>query len=144
MKTKVLFLCTGNSARSQMAEGYLRHLAGEDYEVLSAGTAPVGLNPLAVEVMSEIGIDISRQASKNVSQFLGASIPYVITVCDRARESCPIFPGAFRLIHWSFDDPAAVEGTREEKLAAFRRVRDEIAESIDREFLNKPSIHQYP
>lgn len=142
MKTKVLFLCTGNSARSQMAEGYLRHVAGEDYEVMSAGTAPVGLNPLAVEVMREIGIDISRQTSKNVSALLGTSIPFVVTVCDRARESCPVFPGAFRLLHWSFDDPAAVEGPREEKLAAFRLVRDEIASSIDREFLNKPSVHQ--
>ncbi|MGE5324799.1 MAG: arsenate reductase ArsC [Actinomycetota bacterium] len=142
MKAKVLFLCTGNSARSQMAEGYLRHVAGEDYEVMSAGTAPVGLNPLAVEVMREIGIDISRQTSKNVSQFLGANIPYVITVCDRARESCPIFPGAFRLLHWSFDDPAAVEGPGEEKLAAFRRVRDQIAASIDRQFLNRPLLHE--
>lgn len=142
MKTKVLFLCTGNSARSQMAEGYLRHLAGEDYDVLSAGIAPVGLNPLAVEAMREIGIDISRHTSKNVSTLLGVSIPFVVTVCDRARESCPIFPGAFRLIHWSFDDPAAVEGTREEKLAAFRRVRDQIAASIERQFLNKPSVHQ--
>lgn len=142
MKTKVLFLCTGNSARSQMAEGYLRHVAGADYEVMSAGTAPVGLNPLAVEVMREIGIDISRQTSKNVSGLLGMSIPFVVTVCDRARESCPIFPGAFRLIHWSFDDPAAVEGPGQEKLAAFRRVRDEIAASIDREFLTAPSVHQ--
>lgn len=142
MKTKVLFLCTGNSARSQMAEGYLRHLAGEDYDVLSAGIAPVGLNPLAVEAMREIGIDISPHTSKNVSTLLGVSIPFVVTVCDRARESCPIFPGAFRLIHWSFDDPAAVEGTREEKLAAFRRVRDQIAASIERQFLNKPSVHQ--
>ncbi|HSM86418.1 MAG TPA: arsenate reductase ArsC [Candidatus Limnocylindrales bacterium] len=134
MKTKVLFLCTGNSARSQMAEGYLRRRAGEQYEVLSAGTHPAGLNPLAVEAMRELGIDIAGQRSKSVSEFLGESIAYVITVCDRARESCPIFPGALHLLHWSFDDPAAVQGSHEEKLKAFRRVRDEIAESIDRQF----------
>lgn len=92
MKTKVLFLCTGNSARSQMAEGYLRHVAGEDYEVMSAGTAPVGLNPLAVEVMREIGIDISRQTSKNVSALLGTSIPFVVTVCDGPESPAPFFP----------------------------------------------------
>ncbi len=138
MKPKVLFLCTGNSSRSQMAEGYLRHIAGEEYEVLSAGTAPVGLNPLAVEVMRELGIDISRQTSKNVSQFLGMNIPFVITVCDRAKESCPIFPGTFQFLSWSFDDPAAVQGPREEKLATFRRVRDEIAERIKRQFVHQP------
>lgn len=140
MKPKVLFLCTGNSARSQMAEGCLRHIAGDQYDVLSAGTAPVGLNPLAVEVMREIGIDISRQTSKNVSQFLGMNIPFVITVCDRAKESCPVFPGAFQFISWSFDDPAAVAGSREEKLAAFRRVRDEIAERITRQFARRSTV----
>lgn len=140
MKPKVLFLCTGNSARSQMAEGCLRHIAGDQYDVLSAGTAPVGLNPLAVEVMREIGIDISRQTSKNVSQFLGVNIPFVITVCDRAKESCPVFPGAFQFISWSFDDPAAVAGSREEKLAAFRRVRDEIAERITRQFSRQSTV----
>ncbi|HKR95819.1 MAG TPA: arsenate reductase ArsC, partial [Candidatus Angelobacter sp.] len=93
MKTKVLFLCTGNSARSQMAEGLLRHYAGDEYEVFSAGTNPVRLNPLAVQAMREIGIDISQQRSKNVTEFHGMDIPYVITVCDRAKESCPIFPG---------------------------------------------------
>ncbi len=142
MKPKVLFLCTGNSARSQMAEGCLRHIAGDQYDVLSAGTAPVGLNPLAVEVMREIGIDISRQTSKNVSQFLGMNIPFVITVCDRAKESCPVFPGAFQFISWSFDDPAAVAGSREEKLAAFRRVRDEIAERITRQFARRSTVRK--
>ena len=135
MKPKVLFLCTGNSARSQMAEGLLRHFAGNDYEVLSAGTNPTGLNPLAVEAMREIGIDISRQSSKNVSQFVGLSIPYVVTVCDRAKESCPIFPGRSQFVSWSFDDPAAVTGTPENKLAAFRRVRDEMAEHIRKHFV---------
>jgi arsenate reductase len=136
MPSKVLFLCTGNSARSQMAEGYLRHVAGHEYEVFSAGTDPVGLNPLAVEAMREIGIDISQQRSKHVREFLGAKIPFV---CDRARESCPIFPGAIRFIHWSFPDPAAAQGSHEERLAAFRRVRDEIARHIDEDFTAKPA-----
>lgn len=140
MKTRVLFLCTGNSARSQMAEGYLRHVAGDEYEVLSAGTAPVGLNPLAVEAMREIGIDISRQTSKDVSQFLGIHIPFVVTVCDRAKESCPIFPGAFQFISWTLEDPAAVQGSHEEKLAAFREVRDEIARRIQQQFLTKALV----
>lgn len=135
MKPKVLFLCTGNSARSQMAEGLLRHYAGNDFEVLSAGTNPAGLNPLAVESMREIGIDISYQTSKNVAQFLGLSIPYVVTVCDRAKESCPIFPGTFQFLSWSLDDPAEATGTRGEQLAAFRRVRDQIAEHIKNQFL---------
>ena len=113
-----------------MAEGYLRYLAGDEYEPFSAGTDPVGLNPLAVEAMREIGIDISQQRSKNVSEFLGMSIPFVVTVCDRARESCPIFPGGFQFMSWSLPDPAEAQGTREEKLAAFRKVRDEIGERI--------------
>ena len=139
MKPRVLFLCTGNSARSQMAEGLLRHFAGNDYEILSAGTDPVGVNPLAVEAMREIGIDISGHSSKNVSQFLGQSFPYVVTVCDRAKELCPIFPGAYKILSWSFDDPAAVPGTREERLAAFRRVRDELAEQIKKQFVIVPA-----
>jgi arsenate reductase len=142
MKPKVLFLCTGNSARSQMAEGLLRHYAGNDYEVLSAGTHPAEVNPLAIEVMEEIGVDISRQTSKNVSTFLGANIPYVVTVCDRAKESCPIFPGAFKILSWSFDDPAAIGGSKEERLAAFRRVRDELAECIRKQFVTVPSASQ--
>ncbi|HEX7289074.1 MAG TPA: arsenate reductase ArsC [Candidatus Angelobacter sp.] len=135
MKPKVLFLCTGNSARSQMAEGLLRHYAGNDYEVLSAGTNPAGVNPLAIEAMREIGIDISRQTSKNVSEFLGLNIPYVVTVCDRAKESCPIFPGTFQFLSWSLDDPASATGAREEKLAVFQRVRDELAERIKKQFV---------
>ncbi len=134
-KVKVLFLCTGNSARSQMAEGYLRHVASDEFEPLSAGIEPRGLNPLAVEAMREIGIDISRQQSKDVRDFLSQTIPYVITVCDNAREHCPIFPRTYKFLHWGLDDAAAVQGTREEKLAVFRRVRDEIARRIDEELV---------
>jgi len=134
-KAKVLFLCTGNSARSQMAEGFLRHYAGDQYEVFSAGTRPSKLNPLAVEAMREIGIDISHQHSKDVAGFLGMPIQYVITVCDRAKESCPIFPSAFQFLSWSFEDPAEAEGTHDEKLAVFRRVRDQIGERIQKQFL---------
>ena len=122
-----------------MAEGLLRHYAGNEYEVFSAGTHPSGLNPLAIEVMREIGIDISRQTSKNVTDFLGLSIPCVVTVCDRAKESCPIFPGTSQVISWSFDDPAAATGTRNEKLAVFRRVRDEIAGHISKQFVKLPA-----
>jgi len=135
MKTSVLFLCTGNSCRSQMAEGLLQHLAGGQYEVASAGTNPVGLNPGAVEVMREIGIDISQQKSKNVQDFQGARFDYVITVCDRAKESCPTFPG-IPTLHWSFDDPAAAVGSMEERLIQFRRVRDEIAGKI-KQFIDR-------
>jgi arsenate reductase len=135
MRPKVLFLCTGNSARSQMAEGYLQHAAAGRFEALSAGIDPKGLNPLAVEVMREIGIDISRQTSKDVVTLLGQHIPFVVTVCDSAKERCPIFPGAGKFLHWSFADPAAVEGTRDERLAAFRRVRDQLIANIDREFI---------
>ncbi len=138
MKTSVLFLCTGNSARSQMAEGLLRHFAGDRYEVFSAGTQPVGLNPLAVEAMREIGADISAQRSKRVSEFDGVPVSAVVTVCDRARESCPIFPMAGKTVHWSFDDPAAAQGSHEEKLAEFRRVRDLIAGRIRTEFVETP------
>ena len=135
MKKKVLFLCTGNSCRSQMAEGLLRHLAGDRFEVASAGTDPQGLNPGAVRAMQEIGIDIAHHQSRHVDQFAGQQFDYVITVCDRAKESCPIFPGTFSL-HWSFDDPASVVGTVEERQTVFRRVRDEIAERV-RDFVQK-------
>jgi arsenate reductase len=133
LKPKVLFLCTGNAARSQMAEGWLKHIAGERFEVFSAGIAPRGLHPIAVAVMGEAGIDISRQQSKHVREFLGVAVGYVITVCDNAREHCPVFPGAYTYLHWGLDDPAAVGGSEEEKLAAFRRVRDQIADRV-REF----------
>lgn len=133
-KPKVLFLCTGNSARSQMAEGLLRELAGDRFEALSAGTNPVGVNPLAMEVMQEIGIDISKQHSKNVRDFLGQPIEYVVTVCDLAKQSCPIFPGTYRFFSWSLDDPAAVTGSHDDKLPAFRRLRDEISRHIETQF----------
>jgi arsenate reductase (thioredoxin) len=132
LKPKVLFLCTGNSARSQMAEGFLRNMAGDYFEALSAEIEPKGLNPLAVEVMREIGIDISQQRSKDVREFLGSPIPYIITVCDNAKEHCPIFPGTYKYMHWSLEDPADAQGTKEEKLAVFRRVRDEIASRVER------------
>ena len=125
-KKRVLILCTGNSARSQMAEGLLRELGGVRFEVFSAGTRPSGLRAEAVEAMHEVGIDISRQRSKSVDEFAGREFDYVITVCDNAREECPVFPGKARRIHWGFDDPAAVVGDFQERLTAFRRVRDEI------------------
>ena len=125
-KARVLILCTGNSARSQMAEGLLRHLGRARYEVFSAGTKPVGLNPLAIEAMREVGIDISTQRSKSVAEFAGQQFATVITVCDNAAEQCPVFRGAPQRVHWSLPDPAAVCGTPDEKLAAFRGVRDEL------------------
>ena len=131
MKQRVLFLCTGNSARSQMAEGLLRHLAGDRYDVSSAGTHPVGLNPGAVTAMQELGIDISAQRSKRIDEFLDQSFDYVITVCDRAKESCPRWPQAGRLVHWSFEDPAAVLEPAEERRKAFRMVRDQIKAHIE-------------
>lgn len=141
-KAKVLFLCTGNSARSQMAEGYLRHVAGDEFEALSAGIEPKGLNPLAVEAMKEIGIDISRQASKDVREFLGQAIPYVITVCDNAKARCPIFPRTYKFLHWSLEDPAEATGSHDEKLAVFRRVRDEIGQRIQQELLKPAAIEK--
>jgi arsenate reductase (thioredoxin) len=123
---KVLVLCTGNSARSQMAEGLLRHDAGDAYEVVSAGTNPTRVRPEAIAVMREVGIDISRHRSKSVEEFAGQDFDYVITVCDNAKESCPVFPAKTRRIHWSIDDPAEVQGSEEERLAAFRLARDKL------------------
>ena len=128
---RVLFLCTHNSARSQMAEGLLRHLSEERVEVASAGTEARGVHPLAVRVMAEIGIDLRDQASKTLDRFVGERWDDVITVCDSANESCPIFPGARRRLHWSFDDPSAATGTEEQRLIVFRRVREEIRARID-------------
>ena len=127
---RVLFLCTGNSARSQMAEGLLRHLAGDRFEVASAGVSPTKVRPEAIGVMRELGIDISHQRSKAVDEFVGREFDYVITVCDNANEQCPVFPGKTNRIHWSFDDPAAVEGDELARLAVFRRVRDEILQRL--------------
>ena len=130
-KPRVLFLCTGNSARSQMAEGLLRHYAGDRFEVYSAGLEPKGVNPYSLRVMNEIGIDIRGQQSKSVSTYLGRTIfSYVITVCSNAEANCPIFPGYTMRMHWPFDDPAAVTGPDAEKLAKFRQVRDQIAARI--------------
>ena len=134
MKKKVLFLCTGNSCRSQIAEGLLRHFYGNRYQVQSAGTDPAVLNPKAVQVMAEIGIDISRQHSKSVSKFENDSFDTVVTVCDRANETCPLFLGNVKRIHWSFIDPAEAEEDEETALAVFRKVRDQIREHIDIEF----------
>jgi arsenate reductase (thioredoxin) len=131
VKKRVLFLCTGNSARSQMAEGLLRHFAADRFEVASAGTHPVGLNPFAVEVMRELNADISRQHSKSVDEFLGQRFDYVVTVCDRAKESCPVFPGTSVMLHWSFKDPAAAAGSDEERRKQFRKVRDQIGKEIE-------------
>lgn len=125
-KSRVLILCTGNSARSQMAEGLLRHEAGDRFEVHSAGTKPSVVRPEAIAVMKEVGIDISGHRSKSVDEFAGQDLDYVITVCDNARESCPVFPAKTRRMHWPFQDPAAVEGSDDERKAAFRRVRDQI------------------
>ena len=133
-KNRVLFLCTGNSCRSQMAEGALRELAGDRFEASSAGTTPTRINPTAVRVMAEIAMDISAQRSKSVVEMMGEHFDYVVTVCDNARESCPVFPGGATKLHWSFDDPAVAEGTEEERLEVFRRVRDEIVSRI-REFI---------
>jgi arsenate reductase len=113
----------------------LRHVAGERFEALSAGIAPKGLNPLAVEAMREVGIDISSQESKDVVTLLGQHVPYVVTVCDNAKERCPIFPGTWQFLHWSFEDPAEAVGSHEERLAVFRRVRDEIVTHIDERFV---------
>jgi len=125
-KQRVLILCTGNSARSQLAEGLLRHHGGDRFEVFSAGVAPSRVRPQAVAAMRELGIDISGQRSKSVAEFAGQEFDYVITVCDNANEHCPVFPGQTVRIHWSFDDPAAAPGDAATRLAVFRRVRDEI------------------
>lgn len=130
MKPNVLFLCTGNSCRSQMAEGFLRQLSGERWEAFSAGTKPSIVHPMAIAVMQEKGIDLSDHRSKNVSEYLGTQFQYIITVCDHAKEQCPIFHGSSIRLHWSFPDPAEARGTDGEKLAVFRTVRDEIEEQI--------------
>ena len=125
-KKQVLILCTGNSARSQMAEGLLRHDAGERFDVASAGTKPGIVRPEAIAAMKELSIDISGHRSKHVDEFEGQRFDYVITVCDNAKESCPVFFGAAQGLHHRFDDPAALNGSENERLAVFRRVRDEL------------------
>ncbi len=130
-KKRVLILCTGNSARSQMAEGLLRHIGGDRFEVESAGTVASFVRPQAIAVMAEIGIDISGHRSKCLDEFLENGFDYVITVCDNANESCPVFPGNATRIHWSFDDPAEAIGSEIAIAATFRRVRDEIRIKIE-------------
>ena len=128
---KVLILCTGNSARSQMAEGLLRHDAGDRFTVESAGTKPSHVRTEAIAVMKELGIDISGHRSKSVEEFTGTEFDYVLTVCDNAKESCPVFPGHANRLHKNFEDPAAAEGTEAARLAVFRRVRDEIRDYLE-------------
>jgi arsenate reductase len=130
MKKRVLILCTGNSARSQMAEGLLAHNAADRFEVESAGTKPGHVRTEAIAVMKELGIDISNHRSKHVDEFQGQHFDYVLTVCDNAKESCPFFPGNSKRLHRAFDDPATHQGTHEERLALFRRVRNEIQEYL--------------
>ena len=125
-KKKLLVLCTGNSARSQMAEGLLRHEGGDRFDVFSAGTKPSRVRPEAIAAMGDIGIDISGHRSKSVDEFVGQNLEYVITVCDNARETCPVFPGTVKRLHWPFEDPAVMEGPENVRLAAFRKVRDQI------------------
>lgn len=139
MKQRVLILCTGNSARSQMAEGLLRSLAREQMEVESAGIAPSHVNPLAIRAMAERQIDISHHRSKHLNEFLEQPFDYIITVCDNAAEHCPVFPGKATRIHWSFPDPAAVQGSEEERLNSFRQIRDAIEKQL-RIWLQDPTL----
>lgn len=127
---RVLFLCTGNSCRSQMAEALLRELGGEDFEVASAGTEPQSIHPLTHKVMEELGIDLARQRTKSLERYLDEPFDFIITVCDKARDRCPNFPGDHQRIHWGFADPAQVGGTSAEQLQAFRRVRNEIRDRL--------------
>ncbi|MBA2300850.1 MAG: arsenate reductase ArsC [Chloroflexi bacterium] len=127
---RVLFVCTGNSARSVMAEALLRRHGGDAFEVYSAGTEPKGINPLTLRVLADAGIDASWARSKSVEEFLGQSFDHVVTVCDQARQSCPVFPGVHESLHWGYEDPAEAQGTEEERLAAFRKVFIQLGERI--------------
>jgi len=135
-KPRILFSCTHNSARSQKAEGMLRALAGDRFEVMSAGTEATLVRPLAIRAMEEIGIDISGQESKTLEVYLDQPFDYVITVCDEANEACPFFPGAKNRLHWSFEDPSKANGSEEERLEVFRRVRDGIRARVRAELVN--------
>jgi thioredoxin type arsenate reductase len=126
-RLRILFLCTHNAARSQMAEGLLRQYAGDRFEVASAGTEPGSVHPLAVRVMADVGVDISQARSKPVDELLGQHFDYVITLCDQANETCPVFPGSPERIHWSFPDPSAVDGSEDERYQAFVEVRTQLA-----------------
>jgi len=146
MKKKVLFICTHNSARSQIAEGLLRSMYGNRYEVYSAGTQPSRVNPYAIKVMAEVGIDISSHHAKHIDVFYGIKLDYVVTVCNQAKESCPFFQGGKEYLHSNFEDPSQVEGSEEEKLAIFRQIRDQIGRWIEKAFGkkdNKPLIYQF-
>ncbi len=136
---RILFLCTHNSARSQMAEGLLRALGGDRFAAFSAGTEATHVRPLAIRAMRDLGIDIAGQESKTLDRYLGEPFDAVITVCDAANETCPVFPGAARRLHWSFDDPSRATGTEEEQLAFYRRVRDAIRARIEAELLLSPA-----
>jgi arsenate reductase len=130
-KKKVLFLCTGNSARSQIAEGLMKSMGGEQWEVKSAGIISSYVHPLAIRVMDEVGIDISKQTSKSQEQFLKEEFDYIITLCDNAAMACPTFPGQGNRLHWSIEDPAMAIGTMDERVAVFRKARDEIRMKIE-------------
>lgn len=135
-KKRVLFICTHNAARSQMAEGLLRALHGNRYEVFSAGTEPGRVSPYAIKVMAEIGIDIGAHRAKSLLEFLDQAFDYVVTVCDHAKESCPYFPRGKKILHQSFEDPSTLTGPKEEIMAGFRRIRNEIRQWIEEEFSN--------
>ena len=134
-RQRVLFLCTHNSARSQMAEGWLRHLAGDRFEVHSAGTEATRVRPLAIRAMAEVGVDIAGQESKTLERYVPEAWDEVITVCDDANEACPLFPGGKRRRHWSFPDPSKATGSEEEQLATYRRVRDAIRARVAEELV---------
>jgi arsenate reductase (thioredoxin) len=134
-KKKVLILCTGNSARSQMAEGLLKHITQNAYDIFSAGTKPSTVRPEAIKALAEIGIDISENRSKSVDEFTNKAIDYVLTVCDNAKENCPYFPAKTQVVHHSFEDPAEIRGDEETRLHAFRKVRDEIKKYFENEFV---------
>jgi arsenate reductase (thioredoxin) len=130
-RQRVLFICTHNSARSQMAEGWLRHLAGDHFEAHSAGTQATLVRPLAIQAMREVGVDISGQESKTLDRYINQPWDYVITVCDDANEACPYFPGGKRRLHWSLPDPSKAIGTTDQQLAIFRRVRDDMRARVE-------------
>jgi arsenate reductase (thioredoxin) len=134
-KPGVLILCTGNSARSQMAEGLLKQICGDRFDIHSAGTRPIGVSPEAIEVLGEVGIDISSNQSKSVDSFADREFDYVLTVCDNARENCPYFPARTRMVHHAFEDPYFAQGGHEERLTAFRRVRDKIDSYLRDDFV---------
>jgi arsenate reductase len=131
-KIKVLFLCTNNACRSQMAEGMLRHQAGDRFDVFSAGIEPTEVHPIAIKAMEEMGVDISGQRAKSAMEFLDQEFDYVITVCDRAKQTCPVFPGKYEKIHWDMKDPDSVTGSGREKLEAFKKARNQIQANIIR------------